>query len=427
MELVIGSASGLRGTYLPRGDKSISHRGLIFGAMASGSSKVIGCSSGGDVASTASCLEQLGIALRPNEGTVEVEGTGWKVADAARLDTANSGTTMRLLTGALSGRRGEFVLEGDESLSKRPMDRIAQPLRSMGAKIELEHDKFPPIQLKGGPLKGIDFVMSVASAQVKGAVILGALQAEGVTRIDEPNPARDHTERLLSWLGVPLVTSDRRIEVRANEPLLPLPNFELQVPGDFSSAAFLITAACLAPGSDLTITDVGLNPLRTGMLEVLNEMGATIETELESREPEPMGRIRVRTAQLTATSVSGELIPRTLDELSLVALAATQAEGTTVVKDAEELRVKEADRITVLAAGLRTLGAEVEEFSDGFAVTGPRKLTGGLVDPAGDHRMALTFAVAGLIASAPVTILGWECSKISFPEFEEDLAKLRSA
>ncbi|MGH9196062.1 MAG: 3-phosphoshikimate 1-carboxyvinyltransferase, partial [Acidimicrobiia bacterium] len=208
--------------------------------------------------------------------------------------------------------------------------------------------------------------------------------------------------------------------------LLPLPNFELEVPGDFSSAAFLITAACLVPGSDLEINGVGLNPLRTGLLDVLQEMGASLEVETTASDPEPVGTIRVKSGQLKATSVSGELIPRTLDELSLVALAATQADGTTVVKDAEELRVKEADRIAVLASGLRTVGAEVEEFSDGFAVTGPSRLHGGLVDPDGDHRMALGFAVAGLIASDPVTITGWECSRISFPEFEEDLANLRA-
>ena len=413
----------LRGALRVPGDKSISHRALILGAMSHGRCGVRGIAPGADVVSTADALRTLGIEVFPEEhGTVAVQGGGWHMTAQADIDAGNSGTTMRLVVGAVAGRPGPCIMRGDASLSRRPMDRIAEPLRAMGARLDLTGGRFAPFTVWGGELHGIEYRLPVASAQVKGAVLLAGLQAEGATAVVEEQPARDHTERLLAWLAVDVRLEGGRVELVGVPNRLPLPAFDLDVPGDFSSAAFWLVAAAITPGSDLRVEGVGLNPTRTGLLDVLAAMGAVIETEPGPFAPEPAGTIRVRTSRLAATEVGGDLIPRIIDELPLVALAATQAEGSTVIRDAGELRVKESDRIAAVADGLRALGASVEELPDGIVVTGPTPLRGGRVDSHLDHRLALSWAVAGIAAGEPVVVEGWESTAVSYPGFEDALA-----
>lgn len=425
MDRTFSSAAGLSGTVEVPADKSLAHRAVLLGAMGRGTSVVRGAVSGQDVSSTMDCLRTLGAGIEqvaPDE--LLVRGTGWQVPGAAALNAGNSGTTMRLLSGALAGRNGTFELFGDQSLSRRPMRRVADPLRLMGATIELAEDSHPPLRVTGGPLRAISYSAEVASAQVKGAILLAGLQAEGTTTVVEAEPTRDHTERFLAWLGAEVRLDGTKVSVTGTGVLFNHAGFDFAVPGDLSSAAFLLVAAILCPNSDVTVTRVGLNPGRTGILEVLNRMGAALEVEVESEAPEPVGRVRARSGTLEGVEISGALIVRTIDELPLVALAATQAEGTTLIRDAADLRAKESDRIAVLVANLRTLGAEVEELPDGLKIEGPTRLTGGSVNASGDHRMAMTFAVAGLIARAPVTVHGWEAAAVSYPEFDQVLAGL---
>lgn len=420
----------LRGRLRVPGDKSISHRALIFGGMSGGRVQIRNCAPGQDVASTASALATLGVGVRSaslnGDGVVEIEGNGWSMAARAELDAGNSGTTSRLLAGAVAGRPGPCTFRGDASLSRRPMDRIAEPLRRMGATVELTDGRFPPFTVSGGDLKGIEYELPVASAQVKGAVLLAGLQAVGTTTVVEVHPSRDHTERMLAWLGVGVGTSDGQVRLE-DGGWLPLPAFDLDVPGDFSSAAFWLVAACLTPGSEVHVEGVGLNPTRTGLLEVLAAMGAAVEIEMAdavSTGGEPVGTIHARFGALGAATVEGDLIPRIIDELPIVALAATQAEGSTVIRDAAELRVKESDRIRSVAEGLRALGASVEELPDGMVITGPTPLRGGRVPARMDHRLALTWAVASMSASDPVIIEGWESTHVSYPGFEGAIARL---
>lgn len=425
MDVTLSPVDRLQGTLAVPGDKSVSHRALIFAAMATGRSVIRGAATGADVASTAAALHRLGLDVPAGAVPAElsIEGLGWQVGPEANLDAGNSGTTMRLLTGALAGRPGRFVLSGDASLSTRPMERVASPLRRMGASVSLAEGGRPPIEVDGRPLHGISYAMPIASAQVKGAVLLAGLQAEGPTSVAEPGVSRDHTERMLAWLGLPVTIESGTVTLGAGYHL-PLPAFELDVPGDFSSAAFWVVAASLVPGSDVCIQGVGVNPSRTGLLEILASMGAVVEVTPQAAEPELIGSIRARHAGLRGVRVSGGVVARTIDELPLVAVAATQADGVTTVRDAAELRVKESDRLSVLASGLRELGADVEEVPDGLSVRGPTPLHGGRVESTGDHRMAMAFAVAAMIASGPVTIGGWEGTAISYPGFLDDLGEL---
>ena len=425
MDVTFSPVDRLQGDLAVPGDKSVSHRALILAAMATGRCVVRGAAPGADVASTAASLARLGVDLPSGSlpRLLSVEGPGWRVAQAADLDAGNSGTTMRLLTGALAGRPGRFVLSGDASLSTRPMERVASPLRRMGASVSLAGAGRPPIHIEGRPLRGIAYDMPIASAQVKGAVLLAGLQAEGPTSVAEPGASRDHTERLLAWLGLPVSIAPGTVTLAAGEHL-PLPAFDLDVPGDFSSAAFWVVAATLVPGSEICIEGVGVNPSRTGLLEILASMGAEVEVVPQGAEPELIGSLRARSAGLRGVRVSGGVVARTIDELSLVAVAATQAEGVTTIRDAAELRVKESDRLAVLASGLRGLGADLEEAPDGLSVRGPTPLHGGRVESAGDHRMAMAFAVAAMIASGPVMVGGWEGTAISYPGFRDDLAGL---
>lgn len=415
-------AGALTGTFTPPADKSVLHRALLLAGMAGGSSRITANSSGADVGSTRRCLQRLGSTIDASGSELTVTGTGWRLPQHAELDAGNSGTTMRLLAGALAGRPGTYRLTGDSSLSKRPMLRVAEPLRMMGARVDLASGDTPPIELTGGALRAIRYQPAVASAQVKGCILLAGLQAEGTTTVVEPTPTRDHTERLLGWLGCRTSTADSQVSVSGGDELFDSKGFDLEVPGDISSAAFLIVAACLVAGSHVSVAGVGLNPGRTGVIEVLKDMGANIHTTVAHTDPEPVGTIEVWAGPLQATTIRGSMVPRCVDELPILALAATQAEGETLIADAGDLKFKEANRIEVLARGLNALGARVRERSDGLLITGPTALAGGAVDSHGDHRMALTFAVAGLLARAPVDIHGWEAVGISYPEFEDDLA-----
>lgn len=425
MDRSFSRVESLSGTLEVPADKSIGHRALMFAGMAAGTSRITGQISGEDVNSTRRCMEALGARITDEgPGALLVRGTGWETPAEADLDCGNSGTTMRLLAGALAGRKGSFTLAGDLSLSGRPMLRVAKPLRLMGASVRTSENGRPPLTITGSRLSPIIYRSPVPSAQVKSAILLAGLQAEGLTTVQESAQSRDHTERILAWLGCRVLCTEGQVSVQGGDQLFGHKGFELDVPGDLSSAAFWLVAALLAPAGELRVEGVGLNPGRTGILDILSAMGADLEVVPTADSPEPVGTVVARPGRLNATEVGGAAIPAAVDELPLVALAATQAEGTTVIRDAGELRVKETDRIAVLAEGLRALGAKVEDRPDGLTIEGPTPLGGGVVQAAGDHRMALTFAVAGLIAREPVTVRGWDAASVSYPGFLEDLKKV---
>lgn len=417
-----GRPRPLRGTLAIPGDKSISHRALIMGALGAGRSVAHGPNLGADVRATARALTALGAACEIDEDKARcvVEGRGWGGLSEPDdvIDAGNSGTTIRTLLGVCSGVEGISVLTGDDSLRTRPMLRVVAPLRQMGATIDgRDHGDRAPLVVRGGALEGVDVELPVASAQVKTALLLAGLHASGSTAVTEPAPSRDHTERMLDALGVQLDRSGTRVAVAGGQEIRP---FEAVVPGDISSAMFLVAAACTVPGSALTLTGVGLNPTRRAALDVLVGMGAALRWEEEDPSlGEPVGRIEVEHAPLHGISVDPALVPALIDEIPALAVVATQAEGETTFSGAGELRVKESDRIAELVRGLTALGADVEERADGMVVRGPAALSGGEVDSGGDHRIALALAVAGLAAAERVRVLGWSCVDTSFPEFLE--------
>ena len=415
MELVVSPARRLRGRVRVPGDKSISHRAALIGALARGDTVIHNFLRADDCLHTVSCLRALGVGIEDEGSRLIVRGMGprWR-APMTPLDAGNSGTTMRLLAGILAGQPFQTELTGDASLRTRPMDRIVEPLSRMGARIVASGDgRFPPLRITGGSLRGITYTLPVASAQVKSAVLLAGLLAEGPTTVVEPTPTRDHTERMLAAFGAPIRRDGDRVSVTAAA----LRGHEVRVCGDISSAAFLLAAAAGMPGSELTIEHVGLNPTRTGFLDVLRALGAEADVRQTGEDAgEPVGAVTVRGQRLRGVRIGGSLIPRVIDELPVLCVIATAAEGETVISDAAELRVKESDRIAVIARGLRALGGEVEERPDGLTVYGSR-LHGGRVGSAGDHRIAMAFAVAGLLAGGPVTVEGAESIKVSFPEF----------
>ena len=414
----------LSGTVRVPGDKSISHRMALLAAIASGRSTLSGFSDAGDCAATLLILRALGVFATLDADTVVIDGGEGLRQPERPLNCRRSATTMRLVCGLLAGSSLDITLTGDPQLLRRPMERVAEPLRRMGARIATT-DGLPPVRLHGGFLIGTVYELPVASAQIKSAVLLAGLRAQGVTTVVEPIPTRDHTERLLVWLGAPIEVETgltRRVSIRSAH----LQAFDATVPGDISSAAPLLAAAAMVPDSSLIVEDVGLNPTRTAFLRVLERMGARLEVEPDPSEgPEPAGRISLREAALRATRIEPEEVPALIDELPLVGVLGAVAEGTTVVRGAAELRVKESDRIAVLVAGLRALGAEIEERPDGFAVTGPTRLRGGAVDAGGDHRLAMAFAVAALVAAGPVSIDGLDSVADSFPGFLQVLESLR--
>lgn len=413
-DLVIEGPASVAGQLTLPGDKSISHRALMLAATATGRSWITNLATGSDVKSTVRCLTDLGVSIR--DGVVDSPGlSGWR-QPRGPLDCGNSGTTMRLLSGLLCRCRWESTLDGDASLRTRPMDRLAGPLGQLGASIESENG-FPPVTISKGNLRGATVSTGIASAQVKSALILAALGADGATRITEPARTRDHTERLLLALGAPIKFSDGAISI---EPFDVHP-FDLDVAGDVSSAAFLISAALL--GGCVRLENVLLNPNRISFLNVFEQMGAAIKVEETHKQMgEPVGRIEAERSVLRGIEVT-ETAPL-IDELMLIAVLATQAEGRTVVSGAGELRVKETDRLSAICDGLKTMGANISEEPDGFVIEGPTPLAGAHVDGRGDHRVVMSLAVAGLAAKGTTTIAGAEAAAVSWPEFEPVLRSL---
>ncbi|HKX17942.1 MAG TPA: 3-phosphoshikimate 1-carboxyvinyltransferase [bacterium] len=425
MSLVVAPGRALRGEVRVPGDKSISHRAVLLGAVARGATPVEGFLRAEDCLATVRCVRGLGIEIDDDGERLVVHG-GTLRAPGGVLDVGNSGTTIRLLAGILAGQPFRSTLTGDASIQRRPMDRIAEPLRRMGARITgRDGGRRAPLTVEGGGLRAIAYATPVASAQIKSAILLAALFADGETAVTEPSLSRDHSERMLSGFGVPVAREG--LTVRLRGPAQPQAS-PVRVPGDISSAAFFLVAAAIVPGSAVTVRGVGLNPTRTGILDVLRAMGASVEVANErDAAGEPVGDVTVRAAALRGTVIAGALIPRLIDELPVLAVAASVADGETVIRDAAELRVKESDRIAALARELGGIGAKVEAQPDGLAIRGVPRLSGGRAASGGDHRVAMALAVAGLRAEAPVTVDDTDCIRTSFPGFEETLRSLTGA
>ncbi|MCI0695637.1 3-phosphoshikimate 1-carboxyvinyltransferase [candidate division KSB1 bacterium] len=425
----------IRGRLTVPGDKSISHRALMLGAIAEGETRIRGLAPGEDVRSTLSCLRQLGVSIQEQKGETVVQGCGVAGLQkpAGLLDAGNSGSTMRLLSGILATQPFTTTISGDASLCRRPMRRIIEPLTQMGATITAQANGCAPLTICGGKLRGIHYTLPVASAQVKSCLLFAGLGAEGETVVEEPLPTRDHTERLLRKMGYDLQMANGKIRLMPDSSTSSALVHSIRgrlrpsiasvfVPGDFSSAAFFLAAALLLPESELIIESVGLNPTRTAFLDFAKEMGAAIEiANIKNESYEPVADLVVRHQPLHGVNISGKRIPQLIDEIPILAILATQAEGETRIRDAKELRVKESDRIAALAYNLRAMGATVEELPDGLVITGPTRLHGAEIDSYGDHRIAMAFAIAGLLADSPTTIRGAECADISFPGFFEIL------
>lgn len=427
MKLCLNAVPHLRGEITVPGDKSITHRALLLGAISQGASCIEGSLSGGDCQATVGCLQALGVALeRPSPQEVIVRGQGLRGWHEPLnvLHCIRSGTTMRLLAGLLAGQDFYSVLSGDAQLLRRPMARVAEPLCQMGAQIwGREGGRLPPLSVQGSPLRGVAHQLDVASAQVKSCLLLAGLYAQGETAVLEPGPSRDHTERMLRARGVAVETTGLRHALQG--PVETLQPVETVVPGDFSSAAYFIVGAMLTPASRVLIRNVGVNPTRTGLLDALAAMGGTVQVlDLHETGGEPVADLLVETQALRATEVRGELVPRMIDEFPILALAATQAQGVTRVRDAAELRVKESDRIATIVSAMRALGARIEPTADGFDIEGPTPLRGTTVESHGDHRLAMTLAIASLIAAEQTTLQGAECIADSFPGFQERLMTL---
>jgi 3-phosphoshikimate 1-carboxyvinyltransferase len=419
----------LRGRLEPPADKSVSHRAALIAAMGEGQTTIENYLDAADTRSTLAAVAALGAEVEVVHGNgvdreLRVRGVGLRGAVDAAIDVGNAGTLLRLLPGWLAGQEtGAWTVDGDESIRRRPVDRIAAPLKLMGARIEAREGRLPPLQLEAAPLRGIEYEMPIASAQVKSCLLFAGLLAEGETKIVEPLSSRDHSERMLAAAGAEIERGDGVVTVR---PAALLEPGEIAVPADFSSAAFFIVAALLVPGSDVSLTGVGLNPTRTGLLAILERMGAEIEVEpTGERGGEPNGRLRIRASQLRGAEVGGGEIPLAIDELPLVALAACFAEGETTICDAAELRRKESDRIETVAAALTALGAAVETSEDGMRIVGDG-LRGGAIDSHADHRIAMLGAVAGLASREGVEVTGMDAAAVSYPGFEADLASLMS-
>ncbi|MBP7829330.1 MAG: 3-phosphoshikimate 1-carboxyvinyltransferase [Kiritimatiellae bacterium] len=429
--VLINPASRLGGTLAVPGDKSISHRVAMLAALAKGTSKVQNFLQSEDCLNTLHAMERLGArSFFTDDGELTVQGTGGKFLEPVDpLDLGNSGTGMRLLAGLLAGLPVTAELTGDESLRSRPMNRIKEPLEKMGASVELLGESGrPPIRVRGGGLKGMDYAIPVASAQVKSCILLATLFAEGTTTITEVLPTRDHTERLFRMAGIALEVEGLRVRMKghgAKGPKLKARAWE--VPGDFSSAAYALAAVAARPDSSVTVTHVGLNPRRTALLDVLRRMNARVDVAVRSRpdEAEPFGDVTVSGARLKGTTVGGEEIPALIDELPLVAILGALAEGETVIRDARELRVKESDRITCMANNLKILGVDVEEREDGMVIRGPARLqpVAG-IQSYGDHRIAMSLAVLGLYGEGPVCVHNIACVLTSYPAFWDHLIAL---
>ena len=441
-KLMIHPSGPLRGTVTVPGDKSISHRALLLSALAEGDTTIQGWVDADVCQATLRCVRALGVGVDETpdfsenlaawNGALTVHGVGlWGLREPADvLDCAGSGTTMRLLAGILAGQPFTSVVTGSDALRRRPMGRVAEPLRLMGATVLGRQDgKLPPLTIRGGQLRGIDYAMPVASAQVKSAILLAGLFAGGETVVHEPGPARDHTERMLAQFGVEVLVEagagGTAIRLRGGQKLIG--GGSLSVPGDFSSAAFPLVATALVPGSDVCLRQVGVNATRIGLYDLLMAMGATVALMDPDSSPvagEPIADLVARGGVLRGIEVGGEIVVRAIDEFPIFAVAATQADGITVVRDAAELRVKESDRIGTVCQELRKLGADVEERPDGMVIHGPVRLKGAVVDSHHDHRLAMSLAVAALVADGPTEVLDAGVIHDSFPNFVETMREL---
>jgi 3-phosphoshikimate 1-carboxyvinyltransferase len=405
------------------GDKSISHRALILGALAEGRTEIEDILNGGDVQSTARCLRALGVEIE-NRGTLTVvHGTGSAQfrPPEQTLDCGNSGTTLRVLMGVLAGTGLSVTLTGDSSLVRRPMKRVAEPLQRMGARFELTGGDRAPVKVLGTALKGIEYPLKIASAQVKTAIMLAGLNAEGRTKITGEIQSRDHTERMLRYFGGNVEQGPDFVGVEGGQRLHAA---KVRVPGDPSTAAFWIGTAALIPGARVELLNVCLNPTRIGFIQALQRMGGKLKISYQSQEPEPVGSVCAEFAELVGTRIGAAEIPTLIDELPLLAVLASQARGTTIVEGAEELRVKETDRIAAVATNLRALGGQIEERPDGFVIEGPQRLTGARLQSFDDHRIAMAFSIAGLCADGTTEIEGVDCVGISYPAFFTTLDEL---
>ncbi len=423
----------LQGSYTPPADKSISHRAALFAAMSDEPVVVGNYLESADTVATLDALRSLGAGVDESvDGSVLIRGVGLRApveSTGGLLNVQNSGTLMRLLPGWLAGQPGRvWTLDGDESIRRRPVDRVATPLADMGARLEARDGRFPPLTIHGAELAGIEYVLPVASAQVKSCVLIAGMLADGSTTVREPAPSRDHTERMMRRARVPFESENGRLTVTQVDEL---ELDEMRVPGDPSSAAFIVAAAMLVPGSRVVVKGMGLNWTRTAFFRIAERMGGVIVCELEEpgtvADREPEGELDVASSALEATEVGPDEVPLAIDELTLVALLGAFADGETVVRGAEELRLKESDRISATVEGLRGLGADIEETPDGFLVRGDGSpLRGGTIDSHGDHRLAMLGAVAGLACTEGVEVRGMDASAVSYPGFEQDLAALLS-
>lgn len=426
MERIVKKTTPLKGELFVASDKSISHRAVIFSSLARGEGIVKNFLQANDTLSSCNCMRKLGISIEEKNSLLKICGKGLEGLEEPKtiLDCGNSGTTIRLLSGLLASQPFFSVLSGDESLNARPMKRVILPLSSMGAEIlARDNNLYPPIAIRGKLLNGKDYRLPVASAQLKSALILAALNAQDETILHEKEKSRDHTERMLAAMGADIESSELTIRIRPGKELMPQ---EFMVPGDISSAAFFLVAATIIPGSELLIKDVGINPSRTGIIEILRTMGAKVKMENQRLfAGEEVADILVSSSDLKAVKVDGEIIPRLIDELPVLAVAMAAADGESTVRGAGELRVKETDRISAVSSELARMGVQIEDLDDGFIIQGnPDTLQGNLVNSHGDHRIAMSLAVAALRAQGETRISGAEAVSISFPEFWSTLTKI---
>lgn len=421
---IVNAIKQLNGTIEVPGDKSISHRAIMFGALANGQTTIEHFLHGEDCLSTIAVFRQLGVAIDVSSDKITVHGTGIESLKqpSTILDVGNSGTTIRLMMGILAGRPFESRLTGDASIQKRPMNRVITPLKTMSAAISAQEGGLAPVTVSAvEAITGINYDMPVASAQVKSALLFAGMQSDDVTIINEKEKSRDHTERMLQQFGGEITINGLSISITKQPPLQ---GQNIYVPGDISSAAFFLVAASLLAGSKVTLKNVGMNPTRTGIIDVLRDMGAAIAETSQPTTGEPLSDLTVSAAPLKATEIGGSLIPRLIDELPIIALLATQAQGTTVIKDAEELKVKETNRIDTVAEELTKMGADITATPDGLIIKGPTALHGATVSSHGDHRIGMMLAVAGFIASSPVELEDAEAIAVSYPNFFEHVEQL---
>ena len=420
----IKKAKKLSGSLVIPGDKSISHRAIMFGSLAEGTTRITTCLEGADCLSTISCFQKMGIDIENTSGEILVHGKGLHglCAPTETLDVGNSGTTTRLISGILAGQDFVSELTGDASIQKRPMKRIMTPLSQMGADIvSLNGNGCAPLKISGKKLHAIHYNSPVASAQVKSCVLLAGMYSDGITRVTEPVLSRNHTEIMLNYFGANVTAEGTTASIKPDPSLY---GREILVPGDSSSAAYFIAAGLLVPNSEILLKNVGINPTRDGILRVCKAMGADITLLNETTEGEPTADLLIRSSTLHGTTVEGAIIPTLIDELPMIAVMAAFAEGTTVIRDAQELRVKESDRIQVMTENLQEMGADIQATEDGMIIHGGKPLHGAEIDSHLDHRIAMSFAVAGLLSEGTLSIKNGECVNISYPKFYSDLYSL---